>query len=66
MIRLDRVTLVRDGARLLEDVSFTVPTGHALALMGAGGAGKSLILKLIPTKLMFLWPLDLGSLPYSP
>jgi len=47
VIRLDRVTLVRDGTRLLEDVSFTVPTGHALALVGAGGAGKSLILKLI-------------------
>jgi len=47
VIRLDGVTLVRDGARLLEDVSFTVPTGQALALMGAGGAGKSLILKLI-------------------
>ena len=47
MIRLDGATVVRDGARLLEDVSFTVPTGQALALIGAGGAGKSLILKLI-------------------
>ncbi len=47
MIRLDGVTLVRDGVRLLDDVSFSVPTGQALALIGAGGAGKSLVLKLV-------------------
>lgn len=47
MIRLEAVTLARGGARLLDSVSFTVPMGQALALVGAGGAGKSLILKLI-------------------
>lgn len=32
---------------VLEDVSFSVPTRGTLGLIGAGGAGKSLVLKLI-------------------
>ncbi len=47
MIRLEHVTLRREGVALLEDVSLEVPTGRALALIGAGGAGKTLILKTI-------------------
>jgi len=47
VIRLEHVTLRREGVALLEDVSLEVPTGRALALIGAGGAGKTLILKTI-------------------
>ena len=46
MIRLEHVTLRREGVALLDDVSLEVPTGRALALIGAGGAGKTLILKM--------------------
>jgi phospholipid/cholesterol/gamma-HCH transport system ATP-binding protein len=47
VIRLEQVTLRREGAVLLEDVSLEVPTGRSLALIGAGGAGKTLVLKVI-------------------
>lgn len=47
MIRLDHVTLSFDGDRVLDDITFEVPPGGTLGLVGAGGAGKSLVLKLI-------------------
>ncbi len=47
MIRLCGVTKRFAGAAVLEDVSLTVPTGATLGLIGQGGAGKSLVLKLI-------------------
>lgn len=47
MIRLDHVTKRFGGATVLDDVSLHVPAGGTLALIGEGGAGKSLILKLI-------------------
>jgi phospholipid/cholesterol/gamma-HCH transport system ATP-binding protein len=34
-------------ARILEDVSFTVPRGKVTALMGASGGGKTTVLRLI-------------------
>ena len=36
-----------DGREVLRDVSFTVPAGRRLALVGASGAGKSTIVSLI-------------------
>jgi subfamily B ATP-binding cassette protein MsbA len=33
---------------VLRDVSFTVPRGHAVALVGASGAGKSSLVSLVP------------------
>ena len=36
-----------DGRAVLREVSFTVPAGHRLALVGASGAGKSTIVSLI-------------------
>jgi phospholipid/cholesterol/gamma-HCH transport system ATP-binding protein len=43
----DRVSLAFDDHAVLEDISFTVYKGSMMMLLGASGAGKSVILKLI-------------------
>ncbi len=48
------------GPSILRDVNFTVPRGHCLALVGANGAGKTTIAKLLtrcydPTEGQVLW-----------
>ncbi|MEU8958109.1 ATP-binding cassette domain-containing protein [Streptomyces sp. NPDC048518] len=46
VLHADRVTVVRDGRPILEDVTFTVRPGEHWALLGANGAGKSTLLSL--------------------
>jgi osmoprotectant transport system ATP-binding protein len=46
-IEFSSVTFSRPGRRILDGVSFSVPAGNTLALVGRSGAGKSTILKLI-------------------
>ena len=46
-IELSSVTFSRASQRILDGVSFSVPAGETLALVGRSGAGKSTILKLI-------------------
>ena len=46
-IEFSSVTFSRPGRRILDGVSFSVPSGETLALVGRSGAGKSTILKLI-------------------
>ncbi|MFI7080681.1 ABC transporter ATP-binding protein [Micromonospora sp. NPDC049903] len=41
MIRVDGLGAVADGHRLLRDVSFAVPAGGVLAVVGPSGSGKS-------------------------
>jgi phospholipid/cholesterol/gamma-HCH transport system ATP-binding protein len=43
----DDVSLSFDEHVVLQDISFTVPQGSMMMLLGASGAGKSVILKLI-------------------
>lgn len=43
----DRVTLAFDDKVILNNVSFTLIAGHTKVVIGASGAGKSTILKLI-------------------
>jgi phospholipid/cholesterol/gamma-HCH transport system ATP-binding protein len=47
IIVFDHVRLSFDDKVILEDVSFTLKTGHTKIFLGASGAGKSTILRLI-------------------
>lgn len=61
-IRLDSVSFrySNDGPWVLRDLTFELPVGKALALVGANGSGKSTLVKLLtrlydPTSGMLLW-----------
>jgi len=43
----DRVSLAFDETVVLRDVSFSVPAGYSQVVLGASGAGKSVLLKLV-------------------
>ncbi|MCA1560316.1 MAG: ATP-binding cassette domain-containing protein [Acidobacteria bacterium] len=47
IIVFDRVHLAFDDKVILRDISFTLKTGHTKVFLGASGAGKSTILRLI-------------------
>lgn len=47
MIEIDRLSLSRDGARVLHDVTLRIPTGRFAAIIGPNGAGKSTLLHCI-------------------
>lgn len=47
IIVFDRVSLAFDDKVILSDISFTLKTGHTKIFLGASGAGKSTILRLI-------------------
>ena len=47
VVVFDKVTLAFDEKVILHDVSFTLIKGHTKIFLGASGAGKSTILKLI-------------------
>lgn len=47
-VRFERVSFAYgDGPKVLEDVSFEIPPGHTVALVGATGAGKSTVVGLL-------------------
>jgi phospholipid/cholesterol/gamma-HCH transport system ATP-binding protein len=46
-VEFDHVSLAFDDLVVLKDLSFAIPEGSMRFLLGASGAGKSLILKLI-------------------
>ncbi|MEU8205717.1 ABC transporter ATP-binding protein [Streptosporangium sp. NPDC049046] len=46
-ITFDRVTLRHDGKDVLSEVSFHLPAGRTLAVVGPTGSGKSMLLKLV-------------------
>lgn len=46
-VRFDHVSLTLDGNRILEDISFDLPHGKMLGIMGATGSGKTSIVNLL-------------------
>jgi iron complex transport system ATP-binding protein len=46
-LTIDKLTLVRNGARLLDDVSLRFAATGAVAIIGPNGAGKSSLLKIM-------------------
>ena len=56
IVVFDKVSLAFDDKVILRDVSFTLIKGHTKIFLGASGAGKSTILKLI----LGLWKPDAG------
>lgn len=56
VVLFDRVRLAFDEKVILSDVSFTLIGGHTKVILGASGAGKSTILKII----LGLWRADAG------
>ena len=47
-VRFENVSFAYDGERnVIEDLSFEIPPGHTIALVGATGAGKSTIVNLL-------------------
>jgi phospholipid/cholesterol/gamma-HCH transport system ATP-binding protein len=46
-VAFEHVSLAFDENEVLHDVSFTIPRGHMTIIIGASGAGKSVVLKLI-------------------
>ena len=46
-VAFDHVSFEMEGKKILEDVSFTLPAGKTLGIMGATGSGKSTIINLL-------------------
>lgn len=57
VLQLDRVSVIRQGRRTLNDVSLCVEAGEQWAIVGPNGAGKSTLLAVCSTA---TWP-SLGS-----
>src|SRR5438094_800509 len=47
VVVFDHVSLAFDQRVILEDVSFTLISGHTKIILGASGAGKSMTLKIM-------------------
>ena len=47
LLQIDRATLVKGGARILDDLSLIIALGEHTAIVGPNGSGKSSLIKLI-------------------
>lgn len=57
-IEVDGVTIVRDGARVIEDASFTVDAGDYVGVVGPNGGGKTTLVHGI----LGLMPIERGDI----
>ncbi|MBM3558031.1 MAG: ATP-binding cassette domain-containing protein, partial [Alphaproteobacteria bacterium] len=73
MLRVENLTKSFSGLVAVNNVSFTVPTGQMVGIIGRSGAGKSTLLRMInrladPTSGRILWKdeggveIDVGAL----
>lgn len=46
-VAFENVSFAAEGKQILEDISFTLPAGKTLGIMGATGSGKSTIINLL-------------------
>jgi len=53
VIRIEGVSVVRDGVTILDDVTWTVGPGERWALLGPNGSGKTTLLRVVGAG---LWP----------
>ncbi|PKL61587.1 MAG: molybdenum ABC transporter ATP-binding protein, partial [Methanomicrobiales archaeon HGW-Methanomicrobiales-2] len=47
LVEFQNVSVVRDGHRLLDRISLTIPEGEHIAILGPNGAGKSSLIRTI-------------------
>jgi iron complex transport system ATP-binding protein len=50
-LELSNASVVLGGARVLDDLTLTIPAGQHAAILGANGAGKSTLMKLLTLQL---------------
>lgn len=55
VIKVTDVSLSRGGERLLSDISWSVSRGEHWAVLGANGAGKTLLMRLLTG---YIWPTE--------
>ena len=55
LLAFSHVTVIRDGAAVLDDFSLVIPAGQHVAVVGPNGSGKSTVLKVVTRELR---PLD--------
>ncbi len=47
LLKIDHATIQKNGVRILENLSLTIPEGQHTAIVGPNGSGKSTLIKLI-------------------